>query len=111
MHAVLTTALILSCLGNATTAYVMQDHVWQPFEDLLPYHEFTVRLSVKDVPNIVRILRAYTPEQMDAMRLAMARVHTAFLWHPEAGGEAYNYTIKALRLRLHNHAAEYYRKE
>ena len=77
----------------------------------MPYHEFTVRLPVRDVPNIITILRSYTAEQLDAMRLVMAKHWTAFLWDPSVGGGAYNYTIAALRRRVHNHAAEYYRRE
>ncbi len=88
--------------------FVVQDHVYQPFEDVLPLHKFTVRLSVRDVPDIIPILRSYSDEQILAMRLAMAAHWSAFLWPREAGGRAYEYTIKALRLRLHNLAAEYY---
>lgn len=89
---------------------VMQDHVLQPFEDVLPYHEFTVRLSMKDIPNILPILRSYSSDQINAMRLAMARHWTAFIWDHKVGGEAYNYTLRALRRRAHNREAEYYRR-
>ncbi len=30
------------------------------------------------------------------MRLAMAKYYRAFIWEPQYGGEAYNYTIKSL---------------
>ena len=40
----------------------------------------------------------------------MSKYWSAFIWIPEAGGEAYNYTIAALRKRAHNLAAEYWRR-
>ncbi len=73
----------------------------QPFEDLLPYHEFSVRLAVKDVPLIVETLRSIGPEKEKQMRLAMARYWRAFQWQPERGGQAYRYTIDSLRRSLH----------
>jgi hypothetical protein len=95
---------------HACVPVIIQDHVHQPFEDILPYHHFSVRLRVKDVPSIVSILRSYTDEQIAGMRFELGKHWAAFLWPKEAGGLAYNYTIKALRKRMHNYAAEYYRK-
>lgn len=77
----------------------MQDHVWQSFEDLLPYDSFSVRIGVRDIPHIVDILRAYSTEDVDRMRLALAQYWGAFIWPPEQGGLAYNFTIESLRKR------------
>jgi len=88
---------------------VTQDHVWQPFEELLPYERFSVRVSNADVPNIVPILRAFSDEQIRAMRVELAHHWRAFLWQEEVGGLAYNYTMAALKKRVYNLAAEYYR--
>ncbi|KAG1665073.1 hypothetical protein FOA52_012492 [Chlamydomonas sp. UWO 241] len=88
---------------------ITQAHTWQPFEELLPYEEFSVRISNADLPNIVPILRAYSQEQIDRMRLALAKHWGAFVWPAGQGGLAYNYTIAALKRRVYHHAAEYYR--
>lgn len=90
----LTIAVMHGCVPVIT-----QDHVWQSFEELLPYASFSVRISNADVPNIVSILRAYSQEQVDAMRLALAQHWRAFVWDPQAGGLAYNYTLAALKRR------------
>ena len=55
--------------------------------------------------------RAYSPDQIKAMRLAMAKYWSAFIWISDAGGAAYNYTIASLRKRVHNHVAEYWRRK
>ncbi|GAX86293.1 hypothetical protein CEUSTIGMA_g13705.t1 [Chlamydomonas eustigma] len=94
---------------HACIPVIIQDHVHQPFEDILPYQQFSVRLRVKDVPSIVSILRSYSDEQLAVMRYELGKHWAAFLWPREAGGLAYNYTIKALRKRMYNYAAEYYR--
>ncbi|KAG1665066.1 hypothetical protein FOA52_012485 [Chlamydomonas sp. UWO 241] len=87
---------------------ITQDHTWQPFEELLPYEEFSVRISNADLPNIVPILRAYSQEQIDRMRLALAKHWGAFVWPVGQGGLAYNYTIAALKRRMHNMESQYY---
>jgi len=93
---------------HACIPIVIQDHVYQPFEELLPYHEFSVRLAVRDIPHIVDILRQYTEVDLKALRLNMAKHYKAFLWPEELGGGAYNATLLALRRRLFNYASEYY---
>ncbi|PNH09584.1 hypothetical protein TSOC_003812, partial [Tetrabaena socialis] len=79
------------------------DHVWQPYESdgVLPYSEFSLRLSKADIPHIVPILRSLPAARVVRMRLAMVRYHRAFLWAPELGGRAYEFTILALEQRLH----------
>jgi hypothetical protein len=89
---------------------ITQDHTWQPFEELLPYEEFSVRISNAEIPNIMPILRAYTTEQIDRMRLALAQHWGAFVWQSGQGGLAYNYTIAALKRRMHNLEAQYFLK-
>jgi hypothetical protein len=85
-----------------------QDHVLQPFEDQLPYHEFSVRVPVKDIPKSLDMLRSYTDKDLEDMRVKLAKVWNFFFWDMDQGGMAYNQTLQALWLRVHNHAAEYY---
>ena len=40
-----------------------QEHVAQPFEDVLPYEAFSIRLSNDDLPLVREILRGVTDAQ------------------------------------------------
>jgi|LauGreDrversion2_5_1035112.scaffolds.fasta_scaffold43963_2 hypothetical protein len=75
---------------------LLQDHVFQPFEDMIPYEEFSVRVAKRDIPNLISILRAITEEEQRKMRLRMAEYYRAFIWEPAHGGLAYNFTIDSL---------------
>ncbi|EFJ39990.1 hypothetical protein VOLCADRAFT_100271 [Volvox carteri f. nagariensis] len=90
-------------MTHACIPVIIQDQVYQPYESdgLLPYSQFSLRLSKSDIPYIVDILRSVSTERQKRMRLAMAKYHHAFLWEPSLGGRAYNYTIRALNQRLH----------
>lgn len=72
----------------------------QPFEDVLPYPDFSVRLSLHQLPRLVPLLRAIPPVDVARMQQALARVHKAFIWQREVGGQAYNYTLASLRKRM-----------
>ncbi|KAG2444206.1 hypothetical protein HYH02_009144 [Chlamydomonas schloesseri] len=85
---------------------IIQDHVYQAFEDFLPYEEFSVRLRLSEVPRLLDILRSYGAEQRAALRLGMAKYYRAFIWHREYGGQAYEYTLAGLQRRLANMQAE-----
>ncbi len=78
-----------------------QDGVYQPYEDLLPYHAFSLRFSLADVPTLVAQLQQVPPRQVVAMYKALRRWHRAFLWPRELGGRAYEYTVASLHARLH----------
>lgn len=54
-----------------------QDQVYQPYESdgVLPYSEFSLRLSKSDIPYIVPILRSVSPARLRHMRLAMAKYY------------------------------------
>ena len=80
---------------------VIQSHVYQPFEDLIPYEDMAVRVSRHQIPDLIPILRAITEDEQARMRMAMARHYRAFIWEPEHGGLAYNYTVASLHRRLH----------
>ncbi|KAG2436914.1 hypothetical protein HXX76_006433 [Chlamydomonas incerta] len=89
---------------------IIQDHVYQAFEDFLPYEEFSVRLRLSEVPRLLDILRTYNPEQRAALRLGMAKYYRAFIWNREYGGEAYEWTLAGLQRRLANMQAGLYRR-
>ncbi|KAG2489763.1 hypothetical protein HYH03_011714 [Edaphochlamys debaryana] len=93
----LTEAMLSGCIP-----VIIQDTVYQPYEadGILPYHKFSVRLPKSDIPNIVPILRSIPIERQNKMRMEMVEYHRAFLWDPSLGGQAYNYTIRALEQRV-----------
>jgi hypothetical protein len=72
----------------------------QPYEDLLPYQDFSVRLPAADIPRIGDILRDILggPEYA-RLRSNLPKYWPAFVWDKEHGGLAYNYTIASLRRR------------
>ncbi|KAG2484066.1 hypothetical protein HYH03_017086 [Edaphochlamys debaryana] len=86
---------------------IMQDHVYQPYEDFMPYEDFSVRISMAIIPHMVEILRSYTDEQVASMRLAMVKHFQAFIWGREHGGEAYEWTLVGLQRRALHQAARY----
>ncbi|KAG2489756.1 hypothetical protein HYH03_011708, partial [Edaphochlamys debaryana] len=93
----LTEAMLFGCIP-----VIIQDTVYQPYQadGILPYHKFSVRLGLADIPNIVPILRSIPIERQNKMRMEMVEYHRAFLWDPSLGGQAYNYTIRALEQRV-----------
>jgi hypothetical protein len=52
----------------------------QPLEDVLPYEEFSLRLSKSDIPHLADILRGVTEEEQARLRLGMAKWYQAFSW-------------------------------
>jgi hypothetical protein len=74
-----------------------QDHVYQPYEDLLPYPSFSVRLSRADLPRIAEILAGIPDSEILAMQHHLRHVHKAFDWEQSTGGLAYNYTLTSIR--------------
>ena len=87
---------------------IVQEHVVQAFEDVLPYETFSVRLSNDDLPRIREILRGVTPEQYRGMLHALGAHRGAFFWQPDMGGKAFDYTIASLRRRYLNLKAEHF---
>jgi hypothetical protein len=78
-----------------------QDGVYQPFEDQLPYHTFSLRFSTADIPTLVQQLQRIPPSQVVAMYKALRRWHKGFMWQQELGGKAFELTISSLHSRLH----------
>lgn len=94
---------------NASTLFAwLQDGVYQPFQDLLPYHDFSVRLPKSRLPHITEILTAIPDEEYVKLRQGVAKYWPAFVWHPKWGGQAYDYVIRSLAARANNHLAELY---
>jgi len=66
----------------------LQDDIYQPWEDQLPYLEFSVRLPRSSIADIVLLLSAIQDEDYRQLRSAMAKYWRAFVWDRSAGGQA-----------------------
>ncbi|KAG2493459.1 hypothetical protein HYH03_008276 [Edaphochlamys debaryana] len=98
----LTEAMIAGCVP-----IIVQDHQYQPLWDVLPYEEFSLRVSRQDLHKIVDIVDAVTPEQLARLQTGVDRWHRAFVWRVEympaqLGGLAHNYTVIAIKRRILN---------
>ncbi|EFJ53243.1 acetylglucosaminyltransferase [Volvox carteri f. nagariensis] len=91
---------LIHAITHACIPVIIQDKVRQPFEDILHYPDFSVRVSKAELPRLVEILRAVPEPDLLRMIKENSRVYRAFLWQPELGGLAYNITIASLRRRL-----------
>ncbi len=80
----------------------------QPWEDLLHYPDFSIRVGKRELHRLVPLLRAIPDEDVARLMRESNAVYRAFLWQPELGGLAYNYTIASLRRRLSHIRGELY---
>ncbi|KAG1676352.1 hypothetical protein FOA52_001147 [Chlamydomonas sp. UWO 241] len=85
---------------------IVQEHVHQPYDDVLDYSSFSIRLAVDEVPGMVDTLKRVSNEQIQRYQQAMHGVHQAFSWEPQWGGQAYNFTLASLRKKLDNLSGE-----
>lgn len=76
---------------------IIQPNVRQPFDDLLPYDDFSLRLPPDDVPRLHELLPAVGEAEHARLRRGVARHAAAFSWG--ARGEAYEHVRLALCLR------------
>ncbi|EFJ48508.1 acetylglucosaminyltransferase [Volvox carteri f. nagariensis] len=89
---------------------IIQDYVYQAFEDFLPYEDFSVRMRLADVPHMIDLLRSYSEADLARLRLGLARYYRAFIWEREYDGLAYEWTLAGLQRRAYNLAAEYFHR-
>ncbi|KAI3430530.1 hypothetical protein D9Q98_005123 [Chlorella vulgaris] len=99
---------LLRCMFAGSVPVVIQEHVVQPFEELLPYETFSLRLSNAKLPELREILRDITDAQYRKLQEGMVRYRDALHWDVMAGGRAFDYTIAALRRRFLNFKSLYY---
>lgn len=91
----LTHALMHGCVP-----VIIQDHVHQPFEDLLSYPDFSIRVARAELPSLVDLLRAVPEKEVLRLMRGTAAAYRAFIWQAELGGLAYNYTVASVWRRL-----------
>ena len=87
---------------------IIQEHVYQYNEDVLPYEEFSIRLNNADIPRLREILGNVTDAQYSKLLEGVRKYWPAFVWEREAGGKAFEYTILSLKRKWMNLKASYY---
>lgn len=87
---------------------IIQDHVYQYYHDLLPYHEFSVVLPKAVVPQLAKMLRSIDTETYRGLRRGLMKHYRAFLWNE--GGAAYDYLVDSLRSRWMNLMGRHFRR-
>ncbi|GFR49822.1 hypothetical protein Agub_g11762 [Astrephomene gubernaculifera] len=90
----LTEAMVCGCVP-----VIIQDHVYQALWDVVPFEDFSIRISRHDLHLLVELLDMVTPQQLERLQAGVERYHRAFYWDTQFGGLAYNYTITAIRRR------------
>jgi hypothetical protein len=117
---------IVHAMATGCVPLIIQDGVHQPFDDVLPYHEFSLRLPQADIARLDDILRSVTPVELAALQRGVRRFHKAFIWEDGNdqkgndgnddqkgnegsegkgsgyGGEAYHWVVRSLQRRLQN---------
>lgn len=81
---------------------VIQEHVFMPYEDVLPYDEFSLRLNNADLPKLREILRGVSDAHYKHLLAGVFKYRDAFHWDDNWGSRAFDYTIAALRRRSQN---------
>ncbi|KAL4449410.1 hypothetical protein ABPG77_007054 [Micractinium sp. CCAP 211/92] len=99
---------LLQAMLTGCVPVIVQDHIMQYFEDILPYEDFSMRLNNADLPQLREILRSVTDEEYRKLVGNVVRYHKAFTWNTEMGGQAFEYTILLLRRKFMNYKALYY---
>ena len=87
---------------------IVQPAVLMPFEDLLPYQRFSLRLGAADIPNMHERLASVSHTEHAKMRRALQRYAPAFNWH-EGVGRAYEMAVYALCLRAEQRVCDHLR--
>jgi len=95
-------------MAQGCVPVIVQDGVSQPWEDMLPYEEFSVRIPQRRIPQIAALLAAVPDETYLALRTGVARHWRAFVWTDDVGGEAYDFMIRSLRVRWRRLSARMY---
>jgi len=88
----LTKLMLMGCVP-----LIIQPRMQLPFEDLLPYDAFSLRLEKADIPNLHNILAGVSLERHARMRREVERYRKAFSYN--GGGTAYGLLVRSLRRR------------
>lgn len=99
---------LLQAMLAGCVPIIVQEHVMHPYDDVLPYETFSLRLTNADLPELREILAGVTEEQYRGLVEGVKRYTLAFSWNTGVGGRAFDYTIASLRRKYVNMKAKYY---
>lgn len=77
---------------------IIQPHVRQPLDDVLPYEDFSLRFGAEQIPQLPDLLRAVSPAEHDRLRRGVERWKSAFDWSANRG-LAYEFVRFSLCMR------------
>ena len=77
---------------------IIQPAVRQPYDDVLPYERFSIRIGADRIPALHEVLRAVTDEQHARLRAGVRHFARAFEWL-RTGAQAYEAARYSLCLR------------
>ncbi|KAF6261895.1 hypothetical protein COO60DRAFT_713350 [Scenedesmus sp. NREL 46B-D3] len=86
--------------GAGCVPVIIQDDVYQAWEDLLPYPDFSVRLPKSRIAALPELLAAIPDKDYLALRAGVARHWRAFVWSRGVGGTAYDHMLASLQSRM-----------
>lgn len=93
---------IASAILRGCIPLIIQDGVDQPFQNVLPYEEFSIRLTNDDIPHIPDILGKISDVEIRYLQRGLLRFWPAFVHEVELPNSAFNWTMFALRQRYLN---------
>lgn len=110
------------CVLVGCVPVVIQDEVEMAFEEVLPWHRFSLRLNFSDIPILPQLLERIPPAHVGRLRRGLGCIWPRMLWlaeglYPRAiehdptlaaarPYDAFETTMRTLRLRLRKDAAE-----
>ena len=96
----LATSMLRGCVP-----LIIQPGVLQPYDDILPYHKFSVRVGADKIPILHKLLPSITEAEHKRLRAGVRHYAAAFDWS-ENNGQAYQLAAYALCRRAHHHGAD-----
>ncbi|WIA23466.1 hypothetical protein OEZ85_000212 [Tetradesmus obliquus] len=79
---------------------IIQDDIYQAWEDLLPYADFSVRLPMSRIAALPELLASIPDADYLQLRAGVAKYWRAFVWDRAAGGMAYDFMMASLQNRM-----------
>jgi hypothetical protein len=101
-----TRAVLAIVFGCIPVSFV--DAISEPFEDVVDFSAFALRIRTEQLPQLLDIVTAFTPAEIAAKQAAMACVARHFVWssihgalgEEDGGDDAFEVLMYALRRKL-----------
>lgn len=99
---------LVESMASGCVPVIIQDHVFQYYEHVLPYEDFSIRLNNDDIEHLPDILRSISEEEYKKLYAAVQQYYPAFVWSEHGGGRAFDFALLAIRRRWLNFKSLYY---